>query len=203
VLRVCSSCRSKKPLEEFHPIKRSKDGISFTCWDCYRVKQKSLNQKYYKKNRESILQQKRDKWPEIKEVQTAQRKKNYAKRRPEILENSHWYNLQRAFNLTKEQFEEKLEQQGGVCAICGNVASPSKSVSERPNWHVDHDHLCCPDLKGRSNSTCGECVRGILCDNCNRGLGAFKDSSIVLESAINYLKSNARDSKAQDHRMFP
>jgi len=40
---------------------------------------------------------------------------------------------------------------------------------------MDHDHAS------------GD-FRGMLCDNCNSGLGRFKDDVTRLESAINYLK---------------
>ena len=43
------------------------------------------------------------------------------------------------------------------------------------SWVIDHDHL-----------TAG--FRGWLCHKCNRGLGAFEDSSERLKRAINYLK---------------
>jgi hypothetical protein len=60
-------------------------------------------------------------------------------------------------------------RQDGVCAICG-----------RPNpEHVDHDHET-------------GAVRGILCFNCNGGLGQFRDSIDALLSAASYL--DARDS---------
>lgn len=58
-----------------------------------------------------------------------------------------------------------VEEQGGVCALC--------RVTEAK--HVDHDHRT-----GR--------VRGILCFNCNRGLGYFQDSEKLLFYAIEYLE---------------
>lgn len=50
--------------------------------------------------------------------------------------------------------------------------------------HIDHDHSCCP-----GKGSCGKCVRGILCRNCNVGLGFLKDSIPRLEDAISYLSS--------------
>jgi len=61
-----------------------------------------------------------------------------------------------------------LEEQGGLCAICRAA----------PAAHVDHDHAT-----GK--------VRGLLCFNCNGGLGQFKDRIQVLEAAIGYLREHA------------
>ena len=35
--------------------------------------------------------------------------------------------------------------------------------------------------------SCGRCIRGILCSNCNVGLGNFHDSPELLKAAISYL----------------
>jgi hypothetical protein len=56
-------------------------------------------------------------------------------------------------------------QQGGLCALCG---------AGKPE-HVDHDH-------GTKR------VRGILCFNCNRGLGEFGHDFELMEKAADYLE---------------
>jgi hypothetical protein len=60
-----------------------------------------------------------------------------------------------------------IDRQGGYCIIC----------FDKPAEHVDHDHKT-----GK--------VRGVLCFNCNGGLGQFGDNIGKLESAIEYLKAN-------------
>lgn len=83
----------------------------------------------------------------------------------------------RNYNLTQGQFDAIFEGQGRRCAIC---------KSKRPragNWHIDHDHNCCPE-KGRS---CGKCIRGILCGPCNHLLGNAEDKTEVLRAAADYI----------------
>lgn len=82
------------------------------------------------------------------------------------------------YGLTKEDFEAMVEAQGGMCDICKIplVELQSKHV------HIDHDHDCCPE------GSCGGCIRGILCNNCNRGLGGFGDNLDSLTEAVLYLQ---------------
>ena len=49
---------------------------------------------------------------------------------------------------------------------------------------VDHDHACCPTQR----NTCGECRRGILCHDCNAGIGYLDDDPMKLRAALDYLK---------------
>lgn len=67
-----------------------------------------------------------------------------------------------------EGFDSLLASQGGKCALC---RSPQHGHT---NWHVDHCHAT-----GR--------VRGILCRNCNLGLGHFKDNLEVFPRILPYL----------------
>lgn len=83
--------------------------------------------------------------------------------------------LKRMYGLSVEDFDLLLASQGGVCAICQNPEC-------RRRLSVDHDHL-----SGK--------IRGLLCDNCNNGLGRFQDSPDRLERAAKYLRG-ALDEKA-------
>lgn len=82
--------------------------------------------------------------------------------------NRKW-KLKGLYGITPDQFDERLNRQGGGCAICGG---PSSSVGK--SLSVDHDH-------GDGS------IRGILCNGCNLGLGHFDDSPDKLMSAAAYL----------------
>lgn len=70
----------------------------------------------------------------------------------------------RRYGITRERYALLLQQQGGVCAICG-----SKQVGGKRNLSIDHDRSCCPRL-----GSCGKCVRGLLCISCNARLGTVE-----------------------------
>lgn len=84
--------------------------------------------------------------------------------------------MRNMYGLSPDQFGALFASQGGACAICGGEAP-------RGRWCVDHDHACCA-----GNTTCGACVRGILCDPCNVGLGRFRDDPELLRAAATYLE---------------
>jgi len=88
--------------------------------------------------------------------------------------------LLKMFNITLEQYRKLLEEQGGKCAICS--ATNPGGPHPRGNFPVDHDHSCCP-----GKTSCGKCVRGLVCWGCNSGLGNFRDDIDALASAIKYV----------------
>ena len=85
-------------------------------------------------------------------------------------------NLMRLYKLSLEEYEQMLKDQNGKCAICGRpVADFERGLA------VDHDHET-----GK--------VRGLICPNCNRGLGGFFDNLDLLKGAVEYLeKHSAQD----------
>lgn len=82
--------------------------------------------------------------------------------------------LRKSYCITSERYEEILKEQNNKCKICGVEYSSGK------RFPVDHCH------------TTGK-VRGILCSNCNTGLGMFKDNPKYLDFAIKYLKESIND----------
>lgn len=77
------------------------------------------------------------------------------------------------YGMATGEYDRLYEQQGRSCAIC-RCPHPKRG---RGRLHVDHDHDT-----GR--------VRGLLCVTCNTGLGAFVDSSTLLDEAQRYLEAN-------------
>jgi len=67
--------------------------------------------------------------------------------------------------------------QGDRCAIC-NIAEED---APKGRLHTDHDHS--------ERGALG--IRGLLCSNCNSGLGHFKDDPERLLAAIRYLQEFA------------
>ncbi len=89
-------------------------------------------------------------------------------------------NRERQYGLVDGALEKMYADQGESCALCHD---PIDLFSR--NTHVDHNHACCPGYR-----SCGRCVRGILCRDCNRGLGAFRDDRDRLALAILYLSKD-------------
>lgn len=75
-----------------------------------------------------------------------------------------------------------FEAQDGRCAICQTQGSYERGS----RLHVDHDHQCCPGTE-----SCGSCIRALLCDVCNRGLGYLHDDPVVLRAAAVYIEKHA------------
>lgn len=78
--------------------------------------------------------------------------------------------LWKNYGITLADYDDMLEAQGGVCAFDG----PTCGIDRFGRFHVDHDHET------------GE-VRGLLCTNCNKGLGMFQDDPQLLLTAAAYL----------------
>ncbi|MEU0858431.1 endonuclease domain-containing protein [Streptomyces griseofuscus] len=110
------------------------------------------------------------------------------------------------YNLTPDAYAALLEAQEGVCAICRQPDAAGKDLA------VDHDHGCC-----HATRSCGRCVRGLLCTQCNLGVGRLKDDPERLRVAARYVRTWAalyprdvpdappqpRDRRWYEHKVTP
>lgn len=81
------------------------------------------------------------------------------------------YQLRKKYGISPKELDGMIQVQMNKCAICGREPNGKKRL------FVDHCHKT-----GK--------VRGLLCTNCNLGLGSFKDDIERLKTAIAYLERN-------------
>lgn len=72
--------------------------------------------------------------------------------------------------MTLGDYDNLVENQNGRCKICNK----HESEARKKRLCIDHKHGT-------------KIVRGLLCDDCNVGLGNFKDNIWLLSKAIEYL----------------
>jgi len=89
-------------------------------------------------------------------------------KRPEAKEAQRHRKRKQLYGLSPEQFEALVALQQGACGIC---------LQEMETPFVDHDHV-----SGR--------VRGLLCAQCNTGLGMFQDDPAIILRASLYLTAH-------------
>lgn len=80
----------------------------------------------------------------------------------------------------RQREKELRAEQGDRCAICG----VAEEDAPRARLFTDHDHT----------TRTADSIRGLLCGNCNNGLGLFKDDPVRLTAAIRYLERSRKDS---------
>ncbi len=94
--------------------------------------------------------------------------------KPCNIENQRDSRYRRVYDINIEQYNQMFADQEGSCACCGKHQSEFKK-----RLSVDHDHNL---PKGHPNR-----VRGLLCVNCNTGIGKLGDNMEGLEQAMRYL----------------
>jgi hypothetical protein len=147
-------------LEDFNRDVTAKGGRKSYCKRCAKKQRK----RYYSdpKNLEKICK-KSNEW-----------KKNNKER---VKKNLRKWSLRNKFNMTVDEYDEMLEKQKGVCAICGK-SEVVKNQYGIKRLAVDHNHIT-----GK--------VRGLLCTHCNIGIGNlfvdFEGVNLLL-NAINYVR---------------
>jgi hypothetical protein len=187
----CSDCNEVKPLSSFWSLKKSSDGKAPYCKQCFGIRNARSQRRRADREGRAMreYQPLRDlppgmKWcPDCAEALPIERFslntgqpdghngycKSCQQNRIDVSRNrlhgsSRNYHLKHRYGVTELDVELMAYLQGSRCPICG-----------KPNpEHVDHDHAT------------GQ-PRGILCFNCNQGLGNFRDDPVLLARAMDYL----------------
>lgn len=157
MLYCCSKCKVEKAETEFYKSSRSARGFRSDCKACGLVADRA----YYRAN------------PKKKRALA----KKWLAENPEKARN---YDLKKNYGITLAQYNELLNLQNGVCAICQKLCSSGMALA------VDHIHGTKPAI-----------VRGLLCGNCNQAIGRLKDSPLNCLAAANYLQQTKQISNSR------
>lgn len=196
-MKVCTNCFIKKDLNLFSKNKLTKDGYKSRCKDCVNKYTREYY-KNYKFNETNLINKQCFTCKKIKSVENFYKRKNKiginsnckkcdSKYKKELIKNNPIKRKHQSkkdalkiYNLTIEKFLLLVKKQNNKCAICSNGETNKHKNGLIKNLSVDHCHKT-----GK--------IRGLLCGNCNRGLGMFKDEIYLLQKAKEYLGKNGND----------
>jgi hypothetical protein len=147
-------------------------------YDNHREEEQKKSLEYYYANKENVKEKHKEYVIANKEKLKEKRKEYYVENKEKIKEYHDTHkeerkksSLKREYNITLEEYNQRLKKQKGSCAIC------HEKFKSDTHTQVDHDHKT-----GK--------VRGLLCRKCNSILGYSNDEIQILLNAINYLKNN-------------
>lgn len=164
--KICTKCKKKKPLSDFHRNRKSKDGYHYRCKICIKEYDKGR----YQRNSKHRLKTNK-KWRRKNKKQDDEYKKKYYQEHKERSHFRAWKSrLKTEFRMIPEQYAIMLRNQNGCCLICKKHQTEFKK-----RFAVDHNRKT-------------KKVRGLLCVKCNTGLGLFDHNINRLREAVRYLQ---------------
>jgi hypothetical protein len=185
--KQCTKCKNFKIFSDFHKFAKSPDGYKHFCKQCVREIDLKRNENKLvmpKKKQGDLIHCRRcEEYLDVNRFPKLRKNGKYITYTYCIECDSlvgHLSNLKK-YGLTRDDYVNLEKLQNGVCKTCGEPEKYKKRLS------VDHDHLCCP-----GEGSCGKCIRGLLCSNCNTVLGQVKDDVKILQTMIEYLNGNIR-----------
>jgi hypothetical protein len=193
--KVCRDCLVEKPAAEFWASKVSPDGHAPYCIPCFKIRNTASAVRRAAREGRTI----RTRRPRPAEIPAGYR---FCPRCEEVLPQDRFvrnrttksgfgsycrpcqnaktsesiarrhgttrhYHLKQRYGIGADVVELMLDAQKWRCLICATGLTAKTA-------HVDHDHAT-------------GAVRGILCFNCNGGLGQFRDNPAWLRQAADYV----------------
>ena len=160
----CKVCGELKSLDAFYRTPGTKDGHRGDCIDCNLAEKARRNAANPEPARDRVRRWRAD--PGNAERLKGHRDRYRADGRKKVSDRASY--LKRKYDITLEDYDSKMVEQGGVCGICGREPRPDISL------HVDHNHET------------GE-LRGLLCFPCNVTIGLLREDHDRLTAVARYL----------------
>lgn len=120
--KVCSTCKRRLPLTEFHRRSGAPDGLMYRCKDC---RNDAYNKRYAND-------------PEFRERRRRHNRTQY--KRDAVTKTRRRSRGLAMYGLTEEDFNTLAAAQGGVCAICKQPPYGGRKDGFKTRLSVDHDH---------------------------------------------------------------
>lgn len=155
----CYRCGETKPVSEYQPTV-----VKAGCGACRACKY--LDKRAYEKSNKEKVAAAAQRYRKRRPEQTLASRRAHYQSNPDMYRS---YRLGR-YGITAADYDSILAAQGGRCACCGAAANRSGK-----RLFVDHDHAT-------------GSVRGVICLNCNRGIGSLGDTIEGVRRALNYLE---------------
>ncbi len=164
---LCSKCKAEKPLAEFRKRPERKRGYQSRCMVCQAEDAKTPHRRA-KANQKTYEFRMRLKQRDYKEYRRREREANLTR-----------------YGIGIEGYAEMFAAQDGKCAICGGQPCGNRWTRDaetgekrEQRFSVDHCHKT-----GK--------VRALLCGQCNRGIGDFKDNPELMRKAAEYVEKHS------------
>lgn len=184
--KLCKKCYLEKPIEDFTREKKGSEKRRSKCRVCTleldkvwrhsdrgRQSKRKAHVVYLSNPRAKVnyknYQFKYSKSDNGRNADSKWKKNNFTKMRERSLKIK--------YNMTLDDYDKLFKNQNEVCDICKNPEGSFDRKGKLRLLAVDHCHKT-----GK--------VRGLLCFGCNASLGKFKDSTEILQNAIDYLKKH-------------
>ncbi len=207
--KVCRDCGETKPIAEYFKSPRNAGGYAPRCKTCYMAQQAAYRMRPPKDPAPEGMKRCwacKETKPEAefsahkgfhdglnrtcracnRANAAAYHKANRERIQDRHLKNYHAdplryadYGLKKNYGIELGTYDTMLAAQEGKCAICGTDDPGSRTRRRTRRFAVDH----CHDTGA---------IRGLLCSNCNRGIGYLKHSEENLLAAAKYLSSAKR-----------
>ena len=162
----CPKCKIIKLLYDFPKSRCRANGVGSWCKVCKRV----YNREFYTRNKEAIIKRTKD--------YRASNKDKVADfhKTPKRRATKRAWTLKKKYGLSMQDYNTILAQQGGVCSICGEAETAKDVAGNLKPMSVDHSHVT-------------GVVRTLLCDRCNKLVGALEKNPARTAQILEYINT--------------